>query len=246
MKNIQKTILVAIAMLMVNQGCKKYEDTLINVDESFSLTTGDITTVRADGRTLVQLYLDKTIELKQGMKVTFKTNKGAILNPDVSFSQNRAQSQLRADQDTGVYFITASIKDGNDVKLEKNINFSLLPANPDSLSLEPDKLTYNFNSNKTITISTYLFRKTGLVTKGRTASFRAYQIGATPSDTLPVGRFTGLFNNYSNADGKLQTNIQFFSDTPDIDSNKVVFIKATATNDLNAKVPATLSLRYVR
>ena len=242
----QLTAAITFFTIMTLLSCKKYEEDIINSESSLTLSVKDTAGVRADGASIIRLSLDKTIEIKKDLKIFFQSSKGILLNPEVSFEQNKAVCLLKVDQDTGTYFIKATVKDGSEVKLEKTINFVLRPAFPDSISLEPDRLTFNFSDNKQVSVTTYLLRNIGLVTKGRTATFRAYQIGILPTDTIAVGRFTGLFNNFSGVDGKLQTNVQFFSDVPGIDSNKIVYIRGHSNNDAGARVSAALALRYVR
>ena len=245
MTHRQVAILLAFTTTILFS-CKKYKEDLINTESKLSLRVKDTTGIRADGASLIKLSLDKTVELKKDIKVFFQSNKGTLLNPELSFEQNNITCLLKVDQDTGTYFIKVSLKDGSEVKMEKTLSFDLQPAFPDSISLEPDALTFNFTDHTQVSLTTFLLRNNGLVTKGRTANFRAYQIGALPTDTIQVGRFAGLFNNFSTAEGKLQTSVKFFTDVPGVDSNKIVYIRGFTNNDAGVRVSSVLELRYVR
>ncbi len=237
---------IYLMILVVSFSCKKCEENPLDIDEYFTLLVNDTTGIKADGRSKIKIVVVKSIELKEGMKVFFQTNKGVFQNPEMEFTKDSAIALLTVDQDTGTYFIKAQIKDGADIKADKAISFGLLRAMPDFISLEPDRLAFNLTDNQKITIQTFLTRNVGLVSKGNTVNFNAYQLGTTATDTIPVGRFTGLFNNFSDANGKLISNVVFFTDTPGIDITKPVFINAFTINDEGEKVSQTLTLKYVK
>ncbi len=239
-----KTLIIAIASIAVFSSCHKYNDKLVDINNSFQISMPDSTGIRNDGTSTIKLTVTKLIDLKDNTKVVFEKTKGTIQKEEVSFIGNEAIAYLTVSQDTGIYFISAKIKDGENVKAEKNIVFSFLRAYPDFISIEPDKLVYNFDADKETVLKVYLLRKNGLATTHLPVSFKAYQIGATPTDTLVVGRFKDALNNFSTATGKLEKDVSFFTDTQNIDPTKAIFIEVTSKNDSGNTINTTINLTY--
>jgi hypothetical protein len=209
-------------------------------NNDFVVNVSDTTGVRADGRAVFTVRLSNIKEVKDGLKVSFQSNKGSFLFNDIKFENHKAEAFLKVDQDTGVYVIKALLKEGEVVKVEKILLVSFRRAYPDSIAFDVNRTLYSLTSPTTIT--TYLFRNIGLVTKGTSVFFRAFQVTPT-NDTLSVGRFEGLLNNYSDVNGKL-ADIKLYTDGSLIDTNRVITIQAKAINDRADTIKRNYTIRY--
>jgi len=236
-------VIFVLYIILILVGCKKYNPTRSKIEDDFVLTVTDTSGIRADGVSLITVKLSNTKEVKDGLKVSFSSTKGSFLFNDVQYQNDEATTKLKVDQDTGTYVIKALLKEGDQTKIEKTITFSLQRAWPDSIGLQIDRSLYSLILNNPITIKTFLFRNHSLVTKGTPVLFRAYQIGITLNDTIEVGRFEGLFNNYSTADGKL-ADIKLYADTPGIDTLKAINIQARTLKDKGDTLCKNIIIRY--
>ncbi|HUP12211.1 MAG TPA: hypothetical protein VM187_08375, partial [Niastella sp.] len=199
--------------------------------------------ITADGQSSLLLSVTKSVTAKPGVKVVFSTNKGTLLNDNVVFTGNTAVTSLKVSQDTGIYVIKAVVKNEKDSMLYQNtITFNIKRALPDHIFLEANRTISTMSGDTPTIIKTFLTRDIGLVTTGTAVNFRSYQLKNPTNDTVVVGRFEGLFNNYSKPDGTLN-NISFFSDTRNIDSSRVVTIEATAAGRTGI-ILTRINLRY--
>ena len=220
-------LILPIIVIIIFLSCKRYENFVERIEDDFTLSITDSTGVVNDGKATVKIKIENTKEVKEGLKVNFTTNKGSFLFNDVRFENHKAETFLKVDQDTGMYVVKAQLKDGESVRVEKQILFSFRRANPDNVAMQVNRTLYSLTMPTTIT--TYLLRNTGLVTKGTSAIFRAFQVNAT-NDTILVGRFEGLLNNVSDASGKL-ADIKLYTDDPLIDTSRAIIIQAKVIND---------------
>ena len=233
MKN--KAVYLLASLLWLS--CSKYNDSEVDVNQSFTLSVTDTANIRNDGISSIGIVLSKTLTVRDGLTAKFETTKG-ILSIDNLQIDNLGSTKvfLKADQDTGTYQVKVSVKEGDNVKVQKLIRFSLRPAMPDNFYLETD--SYKLDLSTPLGITTYLQRKTGKVTKQTTVNVSAFYAGTT----TPVGRFTGLANNGSDGNGMLST-IKFYSD-PNIDTSKVITIQFDSFNDAGSGISKQLNLRY--
>jgi hypothetical protein len=238
----RKSIYIGLSLLLICFfGCKKYNPALTNINTDFSLIVQDTTGVRDDGTTLVPVVFNKLTETQNGLTVTLTCGHGKLLDSVFTLdSNNMVKTYLRVAQDTGKYFIQATVNMGTTPKAQKTLLFSLRPAMPDSIFFETDSAT--LHTKTPITIMPFLYRKYGLVSLNTTVSFRAFQVIAL-NDTVNVGRFTGVLANGSAANGKL-ANVTFYSDTHNIDTTKMVTIRASVPNDQRKIVYRQVTLGY--
>ncbi len=228
--------------LIIFCSCKKYHETEVDVPGNFDFNITDSAGIANDGRSALTLHMTKTLTAKPALKVIFSTNKGILSADNLIFTGDAANSFLKVSQDTGFYLVKGMVKDGDSILFQKTISFSLIRALPDSAYMEPNRTISRMGADTPTIIRTFLKRETGLVTIGTYLSFRSYQLSLT-NDTVPVGRFEGLFNNYSKADETLN-DIKFYSDTRNIDSNRVVTIEAKTLGRNGLPLIRRLSLRY--
>jgi hypothetical protein len=209
------------------------------IQEEFSLQAMDTAGVRLNGGSSITLAFKGPVPNKQNLLVHFDAPKGSLQQGDSWYSNGTAQAKLTVGQDTGLYIIKAQLKDGNNIKVEKQISFSLRRANPQSILLELDRLTWN--PAQPVTVKTQLLRNDGRVTTGQQVFFTAYQLNG--SIQVPVGRFTGIFNNTSNAFGLL-TDVKLYTDTPGMDITKPVSMQVKTLNDQGDTLRQTVVLPY--
>jgi len=231
-----------IAALILLCACKKYEESLADVNGSFSFNISDSAGAANDGVSRIRIRMSKSIEARPGVKVIFSANRGTLSDSELFFRGDTAETFLKTLQDTGIYIIKGWVKDHDSTLYEKSFVFRLRDALPDSLFLDPGRSISTMSADTPTLIKTYLFRHNGPVTLGRFVSFRSYQVSTT-NDTVSVGRFSNLFNNFSKADGTLN-DINFYSDTRNIDSNRVVTIEATTAGKEGSVIVRKLLLRY--
>jgi hypothetical protein len=210
------------------------------LDQEFYLTITDTAGVRADGTATVTLTLSSNIDVKEGLRVIFETNKGTLLASDIPFMNKNASAKLKVEQDSVVYYIRALLKEGTQTKIEKSAIFSFRRANPDMINLELDRSAYSITANTLI--KTFLFRNSGLISKGSVAYFSAYQINST-GQAIDVGRFEGIYNNVSDASGKLGE-IKLFTPVPNVDTPKIIYIQAKVVNDKGDTIRRTVQLPF--
>jgi len=221
--------------------CKKYNPALTNENSEFTLAVQDTAGVRDDGTSLIQIVFNKVSETENGLSVTFSSSQGKLIDSVFTLdSNNMVKTYLRVAQDTGSYYIRASINMGTTLRVQKTLIFSLRPSLPDSISFETDSTL--LSTTNPLTINTYLYRKYGLVSLNTGVSFTAYQINALNA-TVPVGRFTGLLGNGSTATGALGP-IIFHSDTQNIDITRPVTIQASTFNDQGKVITKQVTLAY--
>jgi hypothetical protein len=241
MKHVKYMVLVLLTIGLFAASCKKYVPYVNQPDNDFGLTVTDTTGIRNDGTSLVNLMLAKTTDIKHGLSATLSTQNGTIVNTTISFDTNTLPSvPLQVSQDTGYYFIKAVIMNGSTVITQKTLKFTLRPAFPDSLGLEPDNIKVAIKTP--LTLKTLLTRKFGKVSLHTMVTFRSFQI-STQGDTVVVGSFTGLLGNTSDLNGKL-ADIQFHANTTNIDTLKALIIQARTMNDQHKPVIKSLVFKF--
>lgn len=209
--------------------------------QDFAFRVFDTSGVRADGVSTIGVRFFSTLSyLKPGLILHMETDRGIYLQNDISFINPLAETRLTVSQDSGAYFMKAQLKDGNMVKIEKTILFTLRRAHPQTIQLELSRSTWN--PSQPITIKTMLKRTIGKVTIGEPVFFEAYQLDAGGTK-IPVGRFEGLLNNTSQATGIL-SDIKHHMDTPGVDITRPLHIQAKTITDLSDTLRYTVTIPY--
>lgn len=121
-------IIAAFILLLLQSACKKYEDQDGAFKDDFVLSLPDSTGVKADGRTSITLRLSNTLHVKEGLRVVFTSGKGTVLQPDQTYTTNSAETKLLLAEDTGTFLITAQVKEGSNILVEKSVAVKFRPA----------------------------------------------------------------------------------------------------------------------
>lgn len=224
--------------------CKKYEEAKPDYQSMFKLTTENSGDVKADANGLVKVSLisDKE-DLKDGLKATFETKAGTLNESEkILDAKGNAYTYLKVSQDTSNYFVTVKVKDGDTQLFYYQTRFSPKLAHADSIFVEPDHSTYKLNDD--LKFKTLLTRLTGKPSLKLPVEYKAYQLDNL-NNPVTVGRFEGLHGNYSDGEGKF-TDIHFFTDTPNIDTTKVLTVEAKTQKDNGQFTKATFNFTYKR
>lgn len=240
MKKIAEVILISCILFI---GCKKYVETIEDNNSFFDLQLADTTGIRNDGSSYVKvLFINKKDSLKKGLNVSFETQRGVLLNSAfmVSTVKDTVETYLKVAQDTGLYYIKATLKDGTTQVLQKYLKFNLLGAQPDSIIYEVDNSKLSLTTP--LTIKTILLRRTGQVSLNSKVSIKAFQVNGA-NDTVFVGRFQNVLGNGSDASGKLG-DIKFYSDSKNIDISRELVILISSVNDFKQPILSVIKLSY--
>jgi len=196
----------------------------------------------ADGLTTINLEIASKFELNNQLKLT--ANLGSFVQSSAPLSYSIQPDNL-GNASTGYqmsnqllpHIINALFPDGTSATLTINP----LPSYADLIYIQPSVLTVD-SLGGAVTLNVYL-KKTNpnaKVSQNSAVYFDAYQtIGTTVKH---VGRFTGLQNAVSDANG-IVAPVNFYADTSDIDTSKPVTISVSANNTATSKITAVVQVK---
>jgi hypothetical protein len=222
----------------------KYEESLVKVEDRFTLVLADTAGVRSDGASPIRVQLNKTIATEPGSVVTYTTTKGAFETAEVPIGELQTVGILHVGREPGLYSVKASVKTAESVKVEKTASFRIRPALPDSIRVEVQRSFYNLRTEQIIPMKTLLKRRVGKVSAGTAVQFRSYQLNAA-GDTIRVGRFQGILGNTS-IENETLADVSLVLDTGNIDTLRTLSVQALTRNDRGQRVSTTQRLNYRR
>ncbi|GAA0722216.1 hypothetical protein GCM10009430_24400 [Aquimarina litoralis] len=195
-------------------------------------TEGDLvnTGVKADGYSSIFLEASIDERLSSIEQVQFTSSGGVFQGISAEEAiktlddTNRVVIELVVPIHVNQLFFKAQVKDQNTFFDEQQIQ--LERAYADQIIIEPNNVLMALNAENEISV--FLRRNLGSVSAGASVDFEAFQV--LDGEEKPVGRFTGLSEAISDANGKLKA--VFKTDTGDIDETEPIIIRVSTLNDI--------------
>ncbi|MEL6634489.1 MAG: hypothetical protein AAFQ83_23695 [Bacteroidota bacterium] len=235
-----KKYIILLGLLLSIAACELWQEEDVIQDEIIKLTIEADEPLIADASEITLKVKIPSKAADDSRKITFEKSGGSFLstdgdNPVVDVNEEGlATIGLQLPQDSGSLYLKATA--GTDFEAETTL--VLGASYPDELLIEPQATTISKTQNSAIVIRTKMIKATGKPSTGIPVSFTA-----TQSDSLTIGRFVGLFDARSDAEGIVTATLQTIAG--DVQSDDPVIIEACARNDNRDSVCVTFQLRVV-
>lgn len=223
---------------------------LINVGEILNFELLDnklqplVQPVKADGNTIIVLKAKVNFNATSLNAINFLNSAGSGSFLDVTNltnitldSNNNAFIRFKVSKTVGEIYFRAEIS--TNPQIYKTSGLTLTRSFADNIVLDPDVLIVD-SPSATVNLITYLLKDTGSVSTGTGVQYEAYQLNDS-NVQVPVGRFTGLPQAFTDTEGKI-TGVNFKPDTGDVDFKQPIIIRVFSRNDNNMQITQTVTL----
>ncbi|MEH0156528.1 hypothetical protein V6R21_20435 [Limibacter armeniacum] len=189
-----------------------------------------VSNIPADGETLVLVKSSLLVNTTTLNQITLETTHGNFIGapgektmtPD---ADGVVSTQFKMPNTVDPITIKAST--GSDPIYISELTFQPIRSYPKYIFIEPEKLTMNLKESNAIKV--FLRRDIGEVTQGLPVAFKAFQI-LNDANVISVGRFTGVQNSKSDAEGNVS--VTFHADTGDINTaSNIIILVETLTGE---------------